>query len=80
MYFLPLQGFVPAADLGSFTRAAIALTIAQPALSRQIRLLKRKLRQNQLTRNGRNALPIKGCGLLLKLRHNVLHRIKVNRL
>ena len=34
-----LEYFVRVAELGSFTRASIALGIAQPALSRQIRLL-----------------------------------------
>ena len=31
--------FVRVAELGSFTRASIELNIAQPALSRQVRLL-----------------------------------------
>ena len=35
-----LEYFVRVAELGSFTRASIVLDIAQPALSRQIRLLK----------------------------------------
>ena len=48
-----LEYFVRVAELGSFTRAAIALDIAQPALSRQVRLLEVELRQNLLTRNGR---------------------------
>ena len=34
-----LEYFVRVAELGSFTRAAQALNIAQPALSRQVRLL-----------------------------------------
>ena len=52
-----LEYFVRVAELGSFTRASIALDIAQPALSRQIRLLEVELRQSLLTRNGRGALP-----------------------
>ena len=32
--------FVRVAELGSFTRAAIALDVAQPVLSRQVRLLR----------------------------------------
>ena len=31
--------FVRVAELGSFTKAAAALNVAQPALSRQVRLL-----------------------------------------
>jgi len=34
-----LEYFVRVAELGSFTRAAQALNVAQPALSRQLRLL-----------------------------------------
>ena len=52
-----LEYFVRVAELGSFTRAAQALNIAQPALSRQVRLLEVELRQNLLERNGRGATP-----------------------
>ncbi|MDZ4125673.1 MAG: LysR family transcriptional regulator, partial [Hydrogenophaga sp.] len=48
-----LEYFVRVAELGSFTRAAMALDVAQPALSRQVRLLEVELRQNLLVRNGR---------------------------
>ena len=60
-----LEYFVRVAELGSFTKAAIALDIAQPALSRQVRLLEVELRQNLLTRNGRGALPTEAGKLLL---------------
>ena len=33
-----LEYFVRVAELGSFTRASMALNVAQPALSRQVRL------------------------------------------
>ena len=45
--------FVQIADLGSFTRAASVLCIAQPALSRQVRRLEVELRQPLFDRNGR---------------------------
>ncbi len=45
--------FVQIADLGSFTRAASVLRIAQPALSRQVRSLEVELRQPLFDRNGR---------------------------
>ncbi|AKJ70273.1 LysR family transcriptional regulator [Pandoraea thiooxydans] len=41
------------AELGSFTRAASFLSIAQPVLSRQVRALELEFRQALLERNGR---------------------------
>lgn len=48
-----LEYFMHVAELGSFTRAASRLSIAQPALSRQVRLLETELKQTLLYRNGR---------------------------
>jgi LysR family transcriptional regulator, nitrogen assimilation regulatory protein len=48
-----LATFVHVAELGSFTRAAAVLRVAQPALSRQVRSLEVELRQTLLNRNGR---------------------------
>lgn len=48
-----LEYFVQVAELGSFSRAAVALDIAQPALSRQVRSLETELRQQLFLRNGR---------------------------
>ncbi len=48
-----LVTFVQVAELGSFTRAAAALQIAQPALSRQVRQLEVELRQSLFARTGR---------------------------
>jgi len=48
-----LEYFVHVAELGSFTRAAAILDVAQPALSRQVRRLEIELRQTLLYRNGR---------------------------
>ena len=74
-----LDYFVRVAELGSFTRASIALNIAQPALSRQIRLLEVELRQNLLIRNGRGALPTEAGNLLLKHGRGILHQVEVAR-
>lgn len=74
-----LEYFVRIAELGSFTRASIALDIAQPALSRQIRLLEVELRQSLLTRNGRGALPTEAGNLLLKHGRGILHQVEVAR-
>ena len=48
-----LQSFLRIADLGSFSKAGIALDIAQPALSRQIRLLEVELGTALFVRHGR---------------------------
>ena len=74
-----LEYFVRVAELGSFTRASIALDVAQPALSRQIRLLEVELRQNLLTRNGRGALPTEAGNLLLKHGRGILHQVELAR-
>lgn len=48
-----LTTFVHVAELGSFTRAARLLQMAQPALSRQVRALETELRQPLFQRTGR---------------------------
>jgi LysR family nitrogen assimilation transcriptional regulator len=48
-----LEYFVHVAELGSFSKAAMVLDIAQPALSRQVRALETDLRETLLLRNGR---------------------------
>jgi LysR family nitrogen assimilation transcriptional regulator len=70
---------VRVAELGSFTRASIALDIAQPALSRQVRLLEVELRQNLLTRTGRGAIPTEAGKLLLNHGRGILHQVEVAR-
>ncbi len=71
-----LEYFVRVAELGSFTRAAQQLRIAQPALSRQVRLLEVELRQNLLTRNGRGALPTEAGKLMLEHGRGILHQVE----
>jgi LysR family transcriptional regulator, nitrogen assimilation regulatory protein len=71
-----LEYFVRVAELGSFTRAAVALDVAQPALSRQVRLLEVELRQNLLTRNGRGAAPTEAGKLLLEHGRGILHQVE----
>jgi LysR family nitrogen assimilation transcriptional regulator len=71
-----LEYFVRVAELGSFTRAATALGVAQPALSRQVRLLEVELRQNLLVRNGRGALPTDAGKLLLAHGRGILHQVE----
>jgi LysR family nitrogen assimilation transcriptional regulator len=71
-----LAYFVRVAELGSFTRAAVALGVAQPALSRQVRLLEVELRQSLLLRNGRGALPTEAGKLLLAHGRGILHQVQ----
>lgn len=71
-----LEYFVRVAEMGSFTRAAIALDVAQPALSRQVRLLEVELRQSLLVRNGRGATPTEAGKLLLEHGRGILHQVE----
>ena len=71
-----LEYFVRVAELGSFTRAATALNVAQPALSRQVRLLEVELRQNLLVRNGRGATPTEAGQVLLEHGRGILHQVE----
>jgi LysR family nitrogen assimilation transcriptional regulator len=71
-----LEYFVRVAELGSFTRASLALDVAQPALSRQVRLLEVELRQNLLVRNGRGATPTEAGKLLLEHGRGILHQVE----
>ena len=71
-----LSYFVRVAELGSFTRASIVLDIAQPALSRQVRLLEVELRQNLLVRNGRGITLTEAGKTLLEHSRGVLHQME----
>lgn len=60
-----LETLVAVADAGSFSRAAVALNLAQPSLSRQIALLESELGQRLLVRTGRGVQPTEaGIALL----------------
>ena len=71
-----IEYFVRVAELGGFTRAASALGIAQPALSRQVRLLEVELRQNLLVRDGRGAVPTEAGRILLAHGRGILHQVE----
>ncbi|MFZ9440589.1 MAG: LysR family transcriptional regulator, partial [Hylemonella sp.] len=70
-----LEYFVRVAELGSFTRASGVLNIAQPALSRQVRLLEVELRQALLQRNGRGVTTTEAGRLLLEHGRGILHQV-----
>ena len=74
-----LEYFVRVAELGSFTKASIALNIAQPALSRQVRMLEVELRQNLLIRNGRGVTTTEAGKLLLEHGLGILHQVERTR-
>jgi LysR family nitrogen assimilation transcriptional regulator len=48
-----LRYFIRVADLGGFSKAALSLSISQPALSKKLRQLELELRRDLLSRNGR---------------------------
>ncbi len=52
-----LESLVAIADCGSFSRAAVALNLTQPSLSRQIKLLEAEVGQRLLVRTGRGVAP-----------------------
>ena len=75
MDLVQLLYFVRVAELGSFTRAAAALGVAQPALSRQVRLLEVELRHTLLRRTGRGAVTTAAGALLLEHGRGILHQV-----
>lgn len=71
-----LEYFIRVAELGSFTRASIVLNVAQPALSRQVRLLEVELHQNLLIRNGRGVTTTEAGKVLLEHGRGILHQVE----
>ncbi len=74
-----LEYFVRVAEMGSFTRASISLDIAQPTLSRQIRLLESELQQHLLIRDGRGVAANEAGKLLLEHARGILHQVSRTR-
>jgi len=70
-----LEYFVQVAELGSFSKAARVLGIAQPALSRQVRLLETDLRATLLLRNGRGVALTDPGKRLLEHGVDILQRV-----
>jgi LysR family nitrogen assimilation transcriptional regulator len=71
-----LDYFVHVAELGSFTKAASLLGIAQPALSRQVRSLELELAQTLLYRNGRGVSPTEAGKRLLAHGRGILQQVE----
>ena len=75
-----LEYFVHVAELGSFTRAATVLRVAQPALSRQVRSLEVELRQPLFDRNGRGVTLTEAGKRLLAHGRGILQQVERARL
>jgi LysR family nitrogen assimilation transcriptional regulator len=70
-----IESFVRVAELGSFTRAAAALGLPQPLLSRHVRQLEVELRQTFLWRNGRGVTVTEAGSVLLEHGRGILHQV-----
>jgi LysR family transcriptional regulator, nitrogen assimilation regulatory protein len=76
MDFKKLDYFVHVAELGSFTRAAMQLSIAQSALSHQVRQLELELKRTLLYRNGRGVTPTEAGSRLLAHARGILTQVR----
>ncbi len=74
-----IESFVRVAELGSFTRAATALGMAQPLLSRHVRQLEVELHQTFLLRNGRGVSLTEAGQVLLEHGRGILHQVALAR-
>ncbi|MBL4667029.1 MAG: LysR family transcriptional regulator, partial [Sneathiella sp.] len=71
-----LNTFVHVAELGSISKASVRLRIAQPALSRQIRLLEEELKVMLFTRHGRGMLLTEMGELLFSRATSILRQVE----
>jgi len=71
-----LNTFVQVAELGSLSKAADRLHIAQPALSRQVRMLEEELKVRLFSRHGRGMVLTESGNLLLSRATAILRQIE----
>jgi LysR family transcriptional regulator, nitrogen assimilation regulatory protein len=71
-----LDYFVHVAELGSFTKAALQLSIAQSALSHSVRHLELELKRTLLFRNGRGVTPTDAGRRLLAHARGILMQVR----
>jgi len=71
-----LRTFRSVAELGSLSKASDRLRVAQPALSRQIKLLEHELRASLFTRNGRGMILTAAGQLLLERTSGLVRQIE----
>jgi LysR family nitrogen assimilation transcriptional regulator len=74
-----LDYFVHVADVGSFSRAASLLSVAQSALSHKVRQLEIELKQPLLHRNGRGVTPTDAGKRLLAHARDILLQVSRTR-
>ena len=70
-----IETFVHVAETGSFSKAALLMDIAQPALSRQVRTLETELRETLLIRTGRGVTLTDAGRRMLEHGHAILQRV-----
>lgn len=70
-----IETFVQVAETGSFSKAAVLLETAQPALSRQVRALETELRETLLIRTGRGVTLTDAGRRLLEHGHAIMQRV-----
>ena len=74
-----IESFIHVAELGSFSKAALLLDVAQPALSRQVRALETELRETLLLRNGRGVTPTEAGRRLIEHGQGILQLVSAAR-
>lgn len=74
-----LEYFLHVEECGSFSAAATMLHIAQPSLSRQIRLLETELRHNLFIRHGRGVLVTEPGRVLVEQAKQILRQVELAR-
>jgi LysR family nitrogen assimilation transcriptional regulator len=74
-----IETFVRVAEHRSFSKAALVMGIAQPALSRQVRALETELRETLLLRNGRGVELTEPGRRLLEHCQDILHLVALAR-
>jgi LysR family nitrogen assimilation transcriptional regulator len=70
--FKQIRYFISVASLRSFSKAARALNVAQPALSRQVQTLEAELRTQLLFRTTRGVVPTEAGLTLVKMGESLL--------
>jgi LysR family nitrogen assimilation transcriptional regulator len=68
--------FLGVAESGSFSKAAVRLSVAQPILSRQIKLLEEELGVELLYRNGRGVVLSEAGKMLETYAHNIVNLVE----